>query len=107
MLAHERVELARDVGVVPAREVGVDAVAEGIEPEVVEAGDLGLGEALLGDVGERRPAPEGERVGERRGGRARIAARELLAPERRALLEALGVERARRDGQPVARARRR
>ena len=89
----------------PAREVGVDAVAEAAEPEVVEARDLGLGEALVRDVRERRPAPERERVHQGRGRRARIAAGELLATEPAALLEALGVERPRREAQAVATAR--
>ena len=80
-----------------AGEVGLDPRAEAAEAQIVEPRDLGLGEALVGDVGERRPAPELERVPQRGGRLPRLAARELLAPQPQALLEAVGVERARRE----------
>ena len=85
-----------------AGEVGLDPRAEAAEAQVVEPRDLGLGEALVGDVGQRRPAPELERVLQRGGRLPRLAARKLLAPQPQALLEAVGVERARREPEAVA-----
>ena len=73
-----------------------------LEPQVLQPRDLGLGEALVGDVGERRPAPQRERLAQRRRRLPRLAARELLAPAPEALLEAVGVERARRRAHGVA-----
>ena len=83
-----------------AREVGVDPVAEAAEPEIVEPRDLGLREALVGDVRERRPAPQLERFAQCCRRVPWLAARKLVAPEREPLLELLGVERA--DAQRVA-----
>ena len=100
MLANERVELAGDLGVPAAGEVGVDPLAQAVEPEIVEPRDLGLREALVGDVRERRPAPQVDCPPQRVRRVPRLAARELLAPERKTLLELLGVERA--DAQRVA-----
>ena len=80
VLADERLELAGDLGVPSAGEVGLDPRAEAAEAQIVEPRDLGLGEALVGDVGQRRPAPELERVPQRRRRLPRLAARELLAP---------------------------
>jgi hypothetical protein len=102
VLADERVELARDLGMPAAGEVGVDPRAEAAEAQILEPRDLGLGEALVGDVGERRPAPELERVLQRGGRLPRLTARELLAPQPQAPLEAVGVERVRRESQAVA-----
>ena len=102
MLADQRVELGRHLRVAPAREVGLEPVAEAGEAQVLEPRDLGLREALAADVGERGAAPQRERVAQRRRRRARIAARELVAPAPRARREAVGVERAGRDAQRVA-----
>ena len=92
VLLDQPLELARDLGVPAAREVGLDALADAAQPQVFEPRDLGLGEALGGDVRERRPAPKLERLAQRRRRLPRLAAGELLAPEPEALLEAVGVE---------------
>ncbi len=42
----------------PALEVGVDPLLERGEAQLVEPPDLALRESLVGEVGERRPAPE-------------------------------------------------
>jgi hypothetical protein len=101
VLANERVELAHDLGVPAAAEVGLDARAQASEAEVAEPRDLGPREALVGNVGERRAAPELERVPQRGRRLPRLAVDELLAPQPQALLEAVGVERARRQRQAV------
>ena len=54
MLAHQCLDLAGDLDVAPAGEVGVEALGETREPQVVEPGDLRCGEAL---VARRRRAP--------------------------------------------------
>ena len=102
VLPHERLELAGDLGVPPEGEVGVDALAEAAEAEVVEPGDLGLGEALVADVGERRAAPQAERVPQRLRGLVRLAGGELLPSTPEVVLEEVGVERARPQPDGVA-----
>ena len=64
MLADEHLELGDELGVAAEREVGFDAPLERAQAELFEAADLGLRERLVGEVGERRPAPEAERVAE-------------------------------------------
>ena len=93
VLAHERLQLAGDLGVAAAREVGVQALADAGQAEVLEPGDLGLREALVGDVGQRRAAPQRERAAQRRRRRARVAAGQLVAALPEQLLEAVRVER--------------
>ena len=61
------------------REVRLDPLLQRDEPELVEPGDLGLGEGLVEEVRERRPSPERECLAERTLGRTRIAARERRA----------------------------
>ena len=55
---------ADELGVAAEREVGVDTLLERAEPQLLEPRDLGLGERLVGEVGERRPAPQRERLAE-------------------------------------------
>ena len=62
MLRHERLELADQLGVPSAGQVGLDAVLEQREPQLLEPADLALGERLIREIGERRPAPERERL---------------------------------------------
>ncbi len=57
-----------------AGEVGVEAALQRDQPQIVEPRDLRLRERLVGEVGERRPAPQGERVAQRRRGRAVVRA---------------------------------
>jgi len=42
-------------------QLGVDAVFQGGQPQLVEPGDRGPAEVRLGDVDQRRAAPQGER----------------------------------------------
>ncbi len=72
-------------------DLGLDAVLERGEPELVEPRDLRLEEALVREVGERRAAPERERVPERGGAlRGRKRPRVVHEP-----LEATSVDRTR------------
>ena len=62
MLGDQCLELSDDLRVAAEREVGVDAILEAGDASLLEAPDLGLRERLVGEVGERRAAPEIERV---------------------------------------------
>ena len=61
MLGDDRLELSDELAVAPELEVGVDPRRERAQPQLLEAGDLRLGELLVGEVRERGPAPERER----------------------------------------------
>jgi hypothetical protein len=50
-------ELADDLSVAPALEVGLDPVLEHPEAKVLQARDLALGEVRVGDLGQRRAPP--------------------------------------------------
>ena len=63
------------------REVGVDPILVGGEPKLLEPDDLRLRERLPGEVGERRAAPEGERIAQGVGRPCGVA-----CPERRPAL---------------------
>jgi hypothetical protein len=106
VLGRDRLQLADQVGVAAARQVGVDALLERGEPQLVQPCDLGLRERLVGEVGERRAAPQRERLAQllgRAGGLrpARLAAQPL--EQREVQLVALHVEHVagRARGQPL------
>ena len=62
MLGRERFQLADQLGVLAEREVGLDALCQAVEARLLQAGDLGLGEGLVAEVGQRRAAPHRERL---------------------------------------------
>ena len=88
----ERLELGDELGVAPEREVGLDPLLERDGAELLEPRDLGLGERLVEEVGERRAAPERERLAQRALGRRRVAALERRAPLLREPGEAVEVD---------------
>ncbi len=53
------------------REVGLDALLEGDDPQLLQARDLRRGEILVSEIGQRRPAPERESLTELPGGHSR------------------------------------
>ena len=79
VLADQRLQPADHLGVAAERELRLDELLARGDPQLLEPGDLGLRERLVGEVGQRRAAPERERALERGGGRRR-AARGELAP---------------------------
>jgi hypothetical protein len=80
------------IRVVSERELGLEALLERAQAQLLEARDLRLGEVVVGEVGERLPAPELERFPDRRVGALRVAGRELPAPVVEQVLGALAVQ---------------
>ena len=62
VFAHERLQLTDELSLPTLREVGVESLLETRKPQLLEAGDLGLREPQLCELGERRRTPQRERV---------------------------------------------
>jgi hypothetical protein len=62
MLGHQALELGGDVSVAAERQVDLGPLLDRREAELLEAATLDLGEALVGEVGQRRAAPQGQRL---------------------------------------------
>ena len=63
MLAWQRLELADQLGIAAERELRLDPLLDRGQTQLLEPGDLRLGERLVGEVGKRRAAPERQRLG--------------------------------------------
>ena len=102
VLGDQRLELGDEREVAAERQLGVDPLLDGREPELLEPLRLDLREPLELEIPERPSVPEGFRgaQGLRRG--SGIAGRERLPPVRGEPLEALEVELSRLDPQQVA-----
>ena len=72
MLCDEPLELADELGVPAELEVGLDPALERGEPQLLQPRDRRLREALVGDVGQRRPAPQSQRLAQERRGLRRL-----------------------------------
>ncbi len=101
MLADERLELGDDVGGVPELDVRRDPLLDGDEAKLVEPADLGLRPVLERELGERRAAPEVERLR----GAARVARPAARSARPEQPLEAPRVDLVARHGEHVARRR--
>ena len=64
VLRDQRLELADELSAAAELEVGVDPLLERLQAQLLEPADLGLGERLEGEVGERWAAPQRERLAE-------------------------------------------
>src|ERR671923_957123 len=62
MRPDECLELADEVGMAPSGEIAIDALFDPREPQRFQTRDVGLREALIGEVGERDTAPEREGI---------------------------------------------
>jgi hypothetical protein len=98
MALDEGGELPGHLVMAPEREIRVDASLERDEPALLEARDLVLREVVVCEVGERRTAPQRERVTQHRGRVAGLNVARVVDE----LLEAVGVERLGRKLQHVA-----
>ena len=83
MPSDERLQLADQLGVAAEREVGLDALFERRQLQLVQARDLRLCERLVGEVGQGGAPPEGERPAQLLGGLLRLP----LGPSAPCLLE--------------------
>ena len=61
MIVDERAQLTHQLGVAAGVEVLLDPPLEAGQTQLFEAGDLALGEPLVGELGERRTTPERQR----------------------------------------------
>ena len=102
VLGDECLELADQLVVAPEREVGVDPELDRCQPDLLEPGDRRLGEALVGEVRERRAPPQRQRVAQplRRVGRQ--AAGEQAPPLVHQPLESVEIELVGLDPDDVA-----
>ena len=80
LLRDERFQLGDELVVSPQLEDGLDPLLPRGETELLEAGDLGLGEVLVPELGEGRPAPKREGLSQGFGGSLGLASRERAPP---------------------------
>jgi len=85
-------ELGDDWSVQAQRELGIDPQLERGQPELLEPRDLELRERLIGEVCERRSAPERDRVGQCSCRGCRISFGEQFSPLGKQPLETVKVE---------------
>ena len=88
----ELLELAHHLRMVPGGQIGFHARLDGGEPLFLQARDLCAGERGGGDIDQRRPAPERERLAEDLRRLRGIAALHPLVTLGDQPLEAVGVE---------------
>ena len=103
MRGDEGFELGDKRVVASEGEVCVDPGLERRQSELLQTGDLGLGESLEGEVRKCRSPPECERIPERQRSGFWLTARELPPTLLQQSLEAPYVERVRRNTQHVTR----
>ena len=101
-LATRALQLPGDVAMAAERELRVDPVLDGEQPELVEVCGRGRGERLR-ELTERGPAPERARGREALGRRGGVAVGQRLAALLAQPLEPQQVDGLRRDLEPVAR----
>ncbi len=102
MLRHERLELADQLGVPSASEVGLDSVLEQREPQLLEPADLTESKGFEREIGERRPAPEAQRLPQPLRSPAGVIGCQSLAPLVGEALASVEVELARLHVEQVA-----
>ncbi len=87
----ECLELSDELGVPAESEIGLDPLLERDRAQLLQPGDLGLGERLVEEVRERRPAPERERLAENALGRSGVTSLARRPPLLREAGEAMNV----------------
>ncbi len=68
LLGDQALELADQLGPGAEGQVGLDPLLHADQPQLLQPGDLGLGERLVAEVGQGRPPPQGQRLGQGVGG---------------------------------------
>jgi hypothetical protein len=102
VLADQRLQLPHHLGMGAERQLRLDQRLQRGDPQVLEPGDLPLREGLVGELRQRRAAPQRQRLLERRNGALRVGAGQLGAPLGHQPLEALRVEAVGIERQLVA-----
>jgi hypothetical protein len=102
VLRDECLELPDQLVMAPEREVGVDPELHRSQPDLLESRDGSLGEALVGEVDERRASPQGQRLAQPLRPVCRQAARQQASPLVHEAFEAVEIERVRLDPDGVA-----
>ncbi len=103
----EPLELPDQLGVPAQGQIGLDPLLERVQAQLLEPGDLALDELLVAEVGERRAAPQPQRVAQARGRELGVAVGERAPPVGEQALEPERVQLVRLQTQHVAgRARR-
>ena len=102
MLGDEPFELGRELPVPAERELRLDPLLDGLDAQLLEPGALGGGKGLVRELGQRRAAPELERLAERRGRGGGVTVGERRASLREEPLEAQRVDLAGVDLEHVA-----
>jgi hypothetical protein len=62
MLGRKRLKFADKIGATADCQIGLDPLLEGHKMQLLQAGNRSLREWFIGEVGQRRPAPERERL---------------------------------------------
>jgi hypothetical protein len=99
---HLQLQLGHQRAVPAQLEVGVDAVLDGAQPQLVQPGGLGPGERRVRHVRERRTLPQLQRAAQHPGGPLGIVPVERGAPLLGQPDELLRVDAAGQGGQLVA-----
>ena len=102
VLGHEPFEIGDELLVPAEPQSSLESQLEALEPKLVEPQRLVAREQLAAQSGKRLPPPEIERSREERLGEPVVRVRERLPAVGEQMLEALGVELALRDDEPVA-----
>jgi hypothetical protein len=102
VLSDQRLQLTDQLGVGAERKPGLDQLLPRRHAQLVEPGDLALRERLIGEVRQRRPAPQRQRHLKRRRGALGAARGEFAPPLCEEPLEAMRVEALRIEPQLVA-----
>jgi len=94
VLGDERLELAHDLGVPPERQLALDALLDAGDSELLQVRALGGGEPLAGQVRQRGPAPQRQRLLEPPGRAQPLepVEVELIVPHREQVAGLLGLQ---------------
>ena len=92
VLVDQRFELGHQRRVTAQGQLGIDAVLERGQPEILEPACLGTGERFVGDVGQGLTSPESEGLLQPLRGAAGVAGGEPLPPVSGQALESIGVD---------------